>query len=365
MKRFALIFYALSLLLLTSCESLSQISIDYMMPGDFSFPTEIRRVGIVNNTYDVTKFTDSNSVKTIHRNKLSRTVFYSYGKGKKTTESLAKAMADQNYFDEVVICDSALRYNDIQPREQTLSREEINKLTKGLDVDAIIALENVEMKAVKEIRTQPKWDFFQGVIDVKIQPVVRVYVPTHDGPILTVNHNDSINWSEFGNSDKEVNDLLPSDTTMISQASDYAGTIPVKYLVPHWVSDARYYFSDGGSSTELRNATIFVRENNWNKAYAIWKRNYDQSKKPRRQMEMANNIALYYEMKDSIDQAIEWADKAHDLLLKINNGSTKNMNSNNHYYYQHIKTYLKELKHRQEKLPLLNLQMKRFSNDFK
>lgn len=64
---------------------------------------------------------------------------------------MARAIADGNYFDEVVICDSALRADDKIAREETLSQEEVGELTDKLDVDFLIALENLQLKATKYI----------------------------------------------------------------------------------------------------------------------------------------------------------------------------------------------------------------------
>ena len=49
-KFYSLAFVSLLLLALGSCQSLEQISIDYMQPGDMTFPSQLRKVAIVNNT---------------------------------------------------------------------------------------------------------------------------------------------------------------------------------------------------------------------------------------------------------------------------------------------------------------------------
>ena len=49
-KFYSLAFVSLLLLAFGSCQSLEQISIDYMQPGDMTFPSQLRKVAIVNNT---------------------------------------------------------------------------------------------------------------------------------------------------------------------------------------------------------------------------------------------------------------------------------------------------------------------------
>lgn len=113
---------------------------------------------------------------------------------------MAEEIAHQNYFDEVVICDSALRANDKLARENMLSQEEVSQLASDLGVDFIIALENLQFKATKTIRYLPDFNCYQGAMDVKVYPTVRVYVPGRSKPMTTLHPNDSIFWEDFGGS---------------------------------------------------------------------------------------------------------------------------------------------------------------------
>lgn len=123
---------------------------------------------------------------------MARLTNYYNGDAAITTESLAEALANENYFEEVVICDSALRSKDINPRESTLSRDEVLELTQNLDVDFLIALENIQMRSNRKISYMPDWGVFLGTVDVKVYPTVRIYLPNRKGPMVTVNSNDSI-----------------------------------------------------------------------------------------------------------------------------------------------------------------------------
>ena len=51
-KSYSLAFISLFLLLFNSCQSIEQISIDYLQPADLSFPPQLRKVAVVNNTSD-------------------------------------------------------------------------------------------------------------------------------------------------------------------------------------------------------------------------------------------------------------------------------------------------------------------------
>ena len=101
----------------------------------------MKRVAIVNNMPEVP---DNKPILAKEKKKddfeiASKTDYYN-GNAAIATESLAEALAHENYFNEVVICDSALRAHDVTPREGALSQEETNRLVHDLDVDFLIAL---------------------------------------------------------------------------------------------------------------------------------------------------------------------------------------------------------------------------------
>ena len=87
----------LFIVLLTSCQSIEQLTIDYMEPAKVSFPDELKKVGIVNNVPEdlpnrlSRSFTDTPNVES---NGLSHTTNYYNGLTSYAMESLAHAIAD-------------------------------------------------------------------------------------------------------------------------------------------------------------------------------------------------------------------------------------------------------------------------------
>lgn len=366
-KSYSLAFVSLFLLALSSCQSLEQISIDYLQPADLSFPPQLRKVAVVNNTSNAPDNKLISQAEKIKENSpiVSRATAYANGDAKVATESLAEEIAQQNYFDEVVICDSALRANDKLARESTLSREEVRQLASGLGVDLIIAVENLQLKATKTVRYLEEFNCFQGAVDVKAYPTVRIYLPERSRPMNTLHPNDSIFWEEFGLTAVEAATHMIPDRQMLQEVAEFAGTIPVKYIVPMWKKGTRYLYTSG--SVPMRDAAVYVRENSWDNAYELWRQAYEGTKNEKKKMRAALNIALYYEIKDSLPQAQEWAERAQQLAKKI---EKKYITENSHptiddvpnFYLTSL--YLAELKERNAQLPKLKMQMSRFSDDF-
>lgn len=356
-------------LLLGGCQTVEQLSIDYMLPAEVSFPPSLKRVAVVNNMPSIPDnklIVEETDEKKKDETEIARKTKYFNGNSKITTEALAEALANENYFDEVVICDSMLRANDMIPRESTLSKSEVESLIESLDVDFLIALENIQLRSLRKIEYLREWGVYAGTIDVKVYPTVKVYLPNRNGPMVTINTNDSIFWDYAAPSIAQAGAGLISETEMLKEASEFAGTVPVKYMLPHWKTSSRYLFTSG--SVNMRDAAVYVRENNWQQAIELWKQTYEKKKKGKQKMYAAYNVALGYEMQDSIQAAEEWALKAQKEAYDIDKIEEKKeqggIDISDVPNYFAVTRYLNELQERKEGMTRLNVQMERFKNDF-
>lgn len=263
----------------------------------------------------------------------------------------------------MVICDSALRAHDVTPREGALSQEETNRLVHDLDVDFLIALENVQIRSVRKIKYMRDWGIYYGTVDARIYPTVRIYLPNRSTPMATINANDSIFWEETGNGPFVQGNLI-SEEELIKQASDFAGTIPVKKLLPYWKTANRYLFC--GGSVNMRDAAVYARDKQWNTAIGLWKQTY-ATQKGKKKMQAAYNLAVGYEMQDSIAAALDWALKAQAearIIDGVDKKDLTHLGKADIPYYVLTTLYATELKERKEGLSRLNMQMQRFNNDF-
>ena len=164
MKKFSPLF--LFILLFTSCSSIEQISIDYMIPAEINFPESLSRVAVVNNVSNQGVNNKSFEEQT-KLDESSPKLFNFNGDANIMVESLAQSLATANYFDEVVVCDSSLRLNDKFGRQTLLSQSETKMLAEQLDVDFIIAIDSLPLQASRYIDYHPEWNTFIGLVDMK------------------------------------------------------------------------------------------------------------------------------------------------------------------------------------------------------
>lgn len=330
----------LTSLLATSCQTLETLSIDYLQPAEVTFPEQFRKVGIVNN------------VPLVQQEKLSLDAA-------KATNSLAESIAERNYFNEVVICDSALRASDPTPVSTLLTQAQIRQLAQELDVDIIIALDGILLQTKRDIEFLPDWQIYHGTVNAKVSAVTRIYIPQRKKALTTLTSTDSIYWEELGTNQAYVQAKLVGEKQMIEEASLFAGEIPVKQLLPTWKTVERAYVS--GGSVNMRDAAIYIKENDWENAAKLWEKEY-HSRKGKKQFYAAYNLALAYEMQDSLKTALDWIMRAQTLAVKLDKIEKKadgSLQTQSAPHYLYATLYADELQKRVNDLARLNAQTQR------
>ena len=324
-KNLFLISIGSVLLFLTACTTLQTVSYERLQPADVNFPGQIRKVAIVNNMPSVTQ-----DYKQVDYKSASLE-----GDGKVAAEALAQEVVAVNYFDQVVVCDNSFR-KDAEPLERLIPKETVDDLLRELEVDMLLSMERVNVELKEGIFFIPELYVTVPAVDGIVTSVVRAYIKEREEPLFTVQKTDTLCWQ-----------LTPklSFSDVVKEASEYAASMPIQNLLPYWVEMERYYY-DGGN-VEMRDAGVYVREEQWEEASVLWKKAYDQ-KKGKVKMRAAYNLAVYSEMKNDFDKAREYLDAAYALSAE------------NSWDQQLILLYRMKLEDECQKNLRLNIQMKRF-----
>lgn len=328
MKKVIFVVYVLCLLgIFSACTTLRSVSFERMQAADVNFPAQIRSVGVVNNMPLGAQMGEEVKYDSLGLE----------ADGKFAAEALAQDIAATNYFNQVIICDSALRgHVSLSDTEQPLSVDKVDSLAQILGVDMLFSVERVHVTLRPSSLFYPELMAEMPVLEGVITPLVRTYIPGRHTPLFSVSKTDTICW--------EMSPQLTYSQIM-KDASTHSSILLMDYLLPHWEEMERFYF-DGGSM-DMRDAGVYVREQNWQEAAALWKRLYD-SKKGKTKMHAAYNLAVYHEMQDEYELAKEYLDVAASLVKA---GS---------WEHQLIVFYGMQLEDQSRQNQRLKMQMKRF-----
>lgn len=303
MKKIVYSISVLLVLLFTACSTINTLSFERLEAADISFPEMIRKVGVVNNI-PITQGTEQ---------EMAQMAGVLEGDGRVMAEALAQEMAATHYFDEVVVCDSALCPLTVSLKNREglkeewqghiLSQSVVDEWIGNLGVDMLVSVERARI----ELKSGMALSEFGGtvpVIDGIITPMARIYVPNREKPLLAITKTDTIFW--------HATPLLTFGK-IVKESSEYAASVLMPYLIPYWKEVSRNYY-DGGS-VEMRDAGVYLREGAWEEACVLWKKVYDTQKGVRK-MRAAYNLALYSEMQNDYAKAKEYLDVAAALAGK-------------------------------------------------
>ena len=324
-NRMSFLWLGCILLCITSCTTLQTVSFDRLQAADINFPEQIRRVGVVNAMPVLDK--------EMERKVLAGNVLE--GDGSLSAETLAREVAATNYFEEVVICDSAVWQQSL-PMSGSLPVALVDSLVQTLDVDMLLVMERVHIQLQEGWMFTPEVMMTLPAIDGVVAPLLRGYVAGRNVPLFTISQSDTICW---------IKEPSLTFDKIVKEASEYAAILPMEKLLPHWVEVERNYFDGGG--VEMRDAGVYVREQNWEEAVRLWKQVLDREKGKSR-MRAAYNLALYCEVCENFEEAKEYLKVAASCV------------SEDSYEGQMIKLYQVQLDALSAQNRALRLQMKRF-----
>ncbi|MCF0159388.1 MAG: hypothetical protein HUJ99_01235 [Bacteroidaceae bacterium] len=309
------LFLLLSLVVsVVSCSttSLSVLQYDQLSPASVSLPQEIKKVAVVDRV---------NGVIRSGQNGLPVDT-------KTLSDYLAKQLADADYFDDIILCDSDISTLD---REETkiapLSQEHVQFLTEDLDVDMLVSIENASASFLNTL--------YMPIVSVKA--IAKIYIPTRSGALRSLAVSDTISWDNgFG------------ELTLETMQHDVLAFLSEKLahqIAPYWEPAERLYYTGGNAG--FRDAEFFLKKGDWDQAIQLWEGMLPSAKGTTR-LQTLYNLSLAKEMIGDLDGALQDCEKLVDQ-------------SRDDFFMHRLSTdYRSVLKHRIANQQVLNLQMQRF-----
>ena len=338
------IFLVIGTLLLTACGGINYIGIETCNPGEVTFPNDVKKIMMVNNA--LPQSDDSGYAYTVlgiaqdtARAKMDSALF-------DICTACGRAILDADYFEDVLLFQDPLRGKGIGLVDKKLNREQVAALCTSNDADAIIALDKMLFYMEKKVENIGA-GFLSGTIDIKMNGILRAYLPERNQPLATILVEDSVRFEQMADNNRLLDLYLPTpdveDSVRFEQmadnnrlldlylptpedalriAGDYLGNKLSAYFVPHWSEETRWFYSNMNS--RWKEATAYASEGKWDEAERIWKMLYQTIASESKRAKLASNIALTEEMQSQFQNAYDWAGKAENLFRKSEGDASNN-----------------------------------------
>ncbi len=272
--------------LFSACNTITMFSFDHLIPADTELTLTARTIGVVNNIPE--------KGETPTATKRGKPFAY----GKIGTEALAKALAETSFFNEVVLCDSALNHTTAT---RQFTAHEIDSLSRVLSVDMLLVLDELPIALHESGGQLPNIPW--GISISETCPQITLYHSLEKKLLTRLSIKDTLYWGAG-----EV-DL----TTFCTKASHSMAQQLVAKLIPTWKTVDRYFFESGA---DMRDVALYMREDNWVAALELCKRSYEEDGKEAYRARVAYNCALINERMGHAEEALEWLRKAEMHIRK-------------------------------------------------
>lgn len=306
-----IIIFSLTILA-TSCAGIRYMTIETREPARVTLPSQIKSVLIVNNVpqqpdeigHNIKKLGKNNYDK-ISASSDSIAIFY--------TEALAQFLDEEQYFDETQYSNKQLRRDNNIWLEQPLQPETMIEMRKESGADAIISLDKLILQTYRTDHFYQE-GYIYGDLNGRIQSTIRIYLPTLEGEIPSIQYNDSLKWEGYDIKDGRAyaDFILPTAEEAMKELAIYAAEKMTKVFVPHWEFQDRWLYTSFKS--KMREADLYTKSNQWADAIIIWKLIFEKEKDKVNKAKIAHNIAVGYEMLDEMNNSLQWADVAYELM---------------------------------------------------
>lgn len=278
--------YLLLLFLFTACTEVLYLSVEQMLPPEYDMAAQVKSVGVLNNFSQSNVIVGNNDMVLLPCDADS------------VKEYIAMCFADIEAMEKVVVLDS-LFYPADSTNAHLLSQQEVNDWCLRLGVDLLYVLDYACMAIVPSPWEQQ---------DATVFLCSHIYTPDTEltkGTAIPCRKIQEVWFEQFDGLEAFVAGL-----------PRMLGGFAVESFAPTWRERERVYFSDM-LSYPMREARVYVTESNWEQAAMQWRSLADSKWQGRRFM-AAFNMALYYEMTDSMEEAVAQIVKAEELAVKRN-----------------------------------------------
>lgn len=313
MKNFKVFLYILiGAIVFTGCAGIKTLKVQTQEPAQLTLPKDIRKLLIVNNT--VSQPQDiGHSKKRLGRSAVEQVSVPTDSLSIIFTEALTQFLTEEDYFETVMLYEKPLRNDREYWKEEAITPEKMQELKKTTGSDAVVTIDKLLVTSNwKDMFVQEGYPY--ATMEGKITTTMRIYFPTLEGKIPTIQFTDSLYWEGFDISDGKAyaEFVIPHAEEALKELAIYAADKMTYVLTPHWITQERWYYTL--SSSSAREAEAFAAQAKWGEAIEKWERFYNESKSKIDKAKTASNIAFGYEMLDDMKSAHTWITLAQQLF---------------------------------------------------
>lgn len=292
----------LLILILNSCVSYKEFSVEVFKPAELSIPANTKNIVLVSRNLKYKNDTLQNYYqrnRQLIRDKINLNI--DSLAVSTCLDTVASRLTNQGHFEQVQVLPvttfSKIRVSDIKPAKAEWYKSVAEK--SGADVLVLLDMFScfystnaAESSPEARVVTSNIW----SVYNAKNQQIIDRF-----------SQIDTLYWNQLDENGNYQKVKIPDKKNAVMLAAGVIGMNYSKHILPAWTQVKRTYLSC--NDPNFQKAMKFAQDNQWEQASRIWS-GFVEGKSNLKKASAFYNLAVTSEMDGDIDKAIEFTDKA-------------------------------------------------------
>lgn len=301
-----------------ACSTTKEYVLTTLEPASVDLATNIKSIGIINESLVQEKKAYENRVEQI----LSEKDMQLDKAGKKAAiTGLFDELLKDNRFDSIKIIDNFSKKDmGLGDSPSQIPWSKIESLCKANGVDAIFSLAHYDTETQFSLRKKRIWQAnmlrikekvkgHEITLETLIENGWRIYNPTNKRIIDEIVFTEAFESTAQGTNAVQALIAIEDRSTAVVTQSKNKGESYGMRLLPSETGVIRKYFVRGTKELEL--AHMHAEQGDWKSAVALWE-SLSTHKKVKIQSRVAYNLAFYQELKGNLGGALHLAKRAQE-----------------------------------------------------
>jgi hypothetical protein len=325
MKINSILLFIILMFLLAACQPFRYLTIDLSDRAKEELPSGIQSLTLINRAVDK-RFTndpaDSIQLRFYESQFNLDTVIYDVQAADTLLKALGNLLYESGRYDVVIPENRFLMKDSLNLYSSEMDWKTAEELTNLFRTDAILSLDFYKTtinaafgsKKVMDQATLDYFPYYLAGLDVNYAANFRLYYPVKKDLLISYFLADTLQWvgSEF-----DIKKLFKGMTSVKNALSETAVAAALNLsgrIAPTWNSYRRAFFTSGNRSFKQTQSLVF--SNKWGDALSAWMEMLEKTRSKSLQSKMEFNIALAYEMKGELDEALRWGVRSYNTYYR-------------------------------------------------
>ncbi len=289
---------------LSSCSSYKALDIEVLSPSEYQIPKGVKRITLLNNSKeqatDQGHYTYKHNITTAYKTRkklISKDRITVDSTCTNALYSMSNQLKASMLFDEI-----KLGRKEALPE---ITAHNIDEILNAQGTEALLVLESLNYEDKLSHLHYSYYDVTEKELEVSTRSVWLLYYQNKINPPYRFIVTDTVYWNQ------EEIDRPACITEAVWQNSEKAA----KKITPYWITVNRLYHSD--ISLLYHTVDENIKKGDWDAAAALWMQVYNGEKKESmKKARMAYNMALFFEIKNDLNTALEWLENSIVIFKK-------------------------------------------------